>query len=108
MDGFERSALAATWSTGNDDFVDRMFSRVSNRVLFNIVLEIDLIQRVLKLFDSHLLGLQCGLKQGLELLFLLSLLVEMIERGEDSAQEYDLSFVLCDLLNNVSHGFYYI
>lgn len=108
MDGFEGGALTATWSTRNHDFVDRMLSRVSNGVVLNIVLEVDLIQRVLKLLDSHLFGLQCGLQQGSELLLLLSLLVEMVECCHDSAQQYDLSLVFCDLLNNVSHRFYYI
>ena len=108
VDGSQRGALAATWSTGDDDFVDGMLSRVPNGVLFNIVLEIDLVERVLELLDSHLLGLQCGLEQGLELLLLLPLLVQMVESGEDSAQQHDLGLVLCDLLNNVSHGFYYI
>lgn len=78
MDFFEGSGLAGTRPTCNGYFVDRMFSLVAEGEVLNVLLQIDLVEGILKLLDARLLRLD-GLEENvLEFLFLLMLLVNQI------------------------------
>jgi hypothetical protein len=86
VDACEGGAFSSAGATGDGDLVDGMFCDVSDGVVFDVLLEVDLIECVFKVLDTDLLVLECGLEEGLEFVLLFALALEVIEGGSETAQ----------------------
>lgn len=86
MNPMERGALTTTGSTRDRNLVDGVFSHVADRVMLNVILEVDLIEGVLEFLDAYLLVGDGSLQQCPQFILLPALLVEVVESDSQSAQ----------------------
>lgn len=86
MDSREGGALASAGAAGDGDLVDGMFCDVSDGVVFDIFLEVDLIECVFEVLYADLFVLECGLEEGLQFVLLFALALQVVEGGSETAQ----------------------
>ena len=102
----EGCALAGTGSSSNCDFVDRMFSVISEWGLFDVIFEVDLVESIFEFLHSRIFRLNRSQEEVLQLFLFLVLLVKQVSRTGDGCQKERLNFIAGDLLNNITHRYY--
>jgi hypothetical protein len=71
--------------------------------MLDVILKIDLIQNILKLFGSDLFWLEGSAKKTFQFFLLLPFLVKVVESSSDATQERNFRLMVGDTFNNVSH-----